>query len=301
MATKTVMDPAAPPAGYDPEAEDPLPTYITITPEIAETWLDRHNTFNREDAESTWAAYARDMARGKFNGLNGQTICFCQDPDNQWGFRLTDGQHRLMSIVESKEPIRILTVWGVPEDSQKTNDIGKIRTFAENLGLAGEAGYKILASVLRRGCLWEVGQYMANSGRLKPTHEEMWDFLTAHPELREHVIWGNKNAKATGLAGSVAGFCRWTLVSVDAADGAWFMDRLADRDNLSAVHPINTLSKRIFSDRLETERGEARHVSDYYVALVFTAWRAYRKGTLSLKKIQMPPNGLNNETFPVPK
>lgn len=302
MATTTKnnqRDMAAPPAQFNPDAEDPLPVYITITPQIADTWLERHNTYNRQDSETSWDAYARDMKNDEFIGKNGQTICFTVDEDNPWGFRITDGQHRLMAIRKADKPIRILTVWGVPSDSQKTNDIGRLRTFAENLGLAGEQRFQTLASVLRRGCLWEVGQYMANSGNLKPTHAEMRDFLAAHPEMREHVLWGESH-RATGLAGSVNSFCRWLLVSKDAESGAWFMDRLSDRDSLPKDHPINTLSKRIFMDRLEQERGESRHSSDYYVALVFVAWRAFRENR-TLKKIQLPPGGLNNDTFPVPR
>lgn len=75
------------------------------------------------------------------------------------------------------------------------------------------------------------------------------------------------------------------------------MDRVADGAELPTGHPMLALSERI---RREREGNHGRLTTEISLALLITAWNAYRAGR-SLQKAQLPKGGLNNDTFPTPR
>lgn len=283
---------AAPPAHFHPESPDPLPVWTDVTPEVAKIWRTRFNTHNRSHSGLTSGGYTRDIATGAWNGKNGQTITFCLDP--RTGFRLVDGQHRLKGIEEGKVTVRTLILWGVPDDSQETIDMGRARKFNEQLSLGGESHSPVLGATLRRGCLWAVGGYV-KSYNLKPTRAEQLDFLAAFPQIRGDVQWGSNHKLDTGLPPTISAFARWLFRQKDDEAGRWFMDRLCDREMLPGQHPIQVLHKRILRER----NIEKRYGSDEYLALAVLAWNAFRNNKTTTK-LQMPSDGLTNDTFPLP-
>jgi hypothetical protein len=127
-----------------------------ITPELAAEWLKK-NTKNR-DVDGRKYSYARQMIEEAW-GFSGQPIIF-SDTDV-----LLDGGGRLTGVVTSNSPILSTIIYGVPEDSFKCIDCGKIRTAKDTLAaskiLANETktiqGY--VASMAKRISEWGSNRY----------------------------------------------------------------------------------------------------------------------------------------------
>ena len=261
---------------------------VVVTPEMASRWLEG-NTHNRNKREQLVSSYARDLEAGAWD-FNGETVKFAADGT------LLDGQHRLMAIVRAKKPALLLVVRGLPRSAQKTIDTGATRKFADQLAMDGEPAALTLSSILRRIALWEAG-YRGAAGSYKPTLPELEATLNRHPGARESAVYGHTNARGAGLYASQLGFAHWLLSGVDPDAAVWFLDRVADGAELPTGHPVLALRERI---RREREDSRGRLATEIALALLITAWNAYRAGR-TLQKVQLPKGGLSNDTFPIPR
>ena len=96
---------------------------VFVTPEVAKRYL-MQNTKNRKQSTRNVSFLAEQMRKGLFLE-NGESIVF-----DKYG-RLTDGQHRLFSIIKSGKSFYIPIVRGVDTDSMATYDTGKNRSAAD--------------------------------------------------------------------------------------------------------------------------------------------------------------------------
>ena len=82
--------------------------FVTVTREMAFTWLDTTDIQNRGVQQQTVHKYARRMNTGKW-AVTGETLKF--DPDGN----LIDGQHRLWGFIETNfTEMDFLVMRGVP-------------------------------------------------------------------------------------------------------------------------------------------------------------------------------------------
>lgn len=124
--------------------------WMDVTPAMAEMWL-QHNFNNRPVSLDTVRAYAREMKRGKWLPVH-QGIAFNARDE------LIDGQHRLMAVVLSKTPVKMMVTFGMPSKVQGTRmtgmdvvDRGKTRTVADQLKIQhGITGGSVLAMICAR-------------------------------------------------------------------------------------------------------------------------------------------------------
>jgi hypothetical protein len=79
---------------------------MTITPDLAREWLDKHNTHNRSLRKPRVEAYAHEMRHGNWKITN-EGIVFRSDG------RLADGQHRLHAVVLADIPVEMMVFWNV--------------------------------------------------------------------------------------------------------------------------------------------------------------------------------------------
>lgn len=288
-----------------PDPDEPTYRVVNITPELAEKWLNQ-NSHNRNLRENAVDDYARDMAAGNW-AENGESIKFARGKvlllDGQpplYGGALLDGQHRLWAISESGVTLRMLVVTGVKRGAQETMDSGRKRTLSDALTLRGEHNTVSLASILRRARMWEEEQYR-NTGAYSPTNTECLLFLERHPEARVSADIAKSLHRPTKLPSSVIGLTHWVFTQIDAADAAWFFERLGTGADLEQYHPVWTLRKK--ADDLAEEarrRGGGRVAEDVLLAYVIKAWNAYRDG-VQLKVLRFKPGGADAEKFPLPK
>ena len=97
---------------------------MTVTPEMAQRWLDNCNIGNRT-LRSGWVNYLTDEIKSGNWQVTHQGIAI----DNCG--RLLDGQHRLSAIVNSGISINILVSISVPTDAFKAMDNGVKRNMSD--------------------------------------------------------------------------------------------------------------------------------------------------------------------------
>lgn len=131
MATKTVVE---------PEIKSEV---VTLTPHEARELLDNTNTRNRPLNPNTVETYSKVIKEGRWR-VTHQGIAF--DTNGS----LLDGQHRLAAIAQAGVPVRIMMTHNVDPDEFSVIDIGRRRTPADALGVAGiEHNRNQIASVAR--------------------------------------------------------------------------------------------------------------------------------------------------------
>lgn len=131
MATKTVVD------------QDIKSEVVTLEPEQAREMLETKNTRNRPLNPNTVETYARLIKDGRWK-VTHQGIAF--DTNGA----LLDGQHRLAAIAQAGIPVRIMVTHNVDPDEFTVIDVGRRRTPADALGIAGiEHNRNQIASVAR--------------------------------------------------------------------------------------------------------------------------------------------------------
>jgi len=105
---------------------------VTITPAMAENWLNENNAANRKLREGLAEKYAADMRSGHWTECP-VPISFYDDGN------LADGQHRLFAIVESGIAQQFLVLYGLPRKAGLNLDNGAVRTLVDNARIAGNA------------------------------------------------------------------------------------------------------------------------------------------------------------------
>ena len=97
MATATLPLPTVPEAPngtHGPASlEPPTAVLTTVTPQMARDWLSQAHP-NRPVSRARVKTIARAIAAGLWQ-VNGQTLVLCPE------FRLLDGRHRCLAIVEA--------------------------------------------------------------------------------------------------------------------------------------------------------------------------------------------------------
>ena len=114
---------------------------VYITPEIAEHYLS-YNTQNRKESVKSINFLTQQMNKGLFIE-NGESIVFDKN------MKLTDGQHRLMAIINSGKSYHIPVVKGVNIKSMATYDTGKNRSAADVLSINGFKNANLLSTFIK--------------------------------------------------------------------------------------------------------------------------------------------------------
>jgi hypothetical protein len=287
MATLSVARKARQSTVVSPPA---LPTYTVemVGPDLARIWLG-YNSRNRHIKQATIAAYARDMAAGKWM-LRGDAIEFSAEP------ALLNGQHRLHAIVESGVTVPILVGRNVDEAVQAVTDTPAVRTFADQLVLASVPNAKTVAAVARRGLMWDRGIVSNVGGAYKPTHSEMAAWISRNPEVHDAAEIAVSVRSQIRLPGSVSGLAYIVFRRIDRDEANDFLGRLADGAGLPAGHPLLAFRARWIKERDLGGRVPETEI----LALLFIAWNHTRSGN-SISKLQLPKAGLTSSNFPIPR
>lgn len=239
---------------------------VNVTPALARELL-KDNTRNRNIAERTVKAYARDMAAGKWH-LNGEAIKRAEDGT------LLDGQQRLSAVVEADTAVDMVFVDGLPLEAQDTMDQGRKRTFADQLAIRGEHNVNVLAAVARRVYQWQHGDTRFGTANL-PTASELADIIAKYPGLRRSSEVGartTQNFRAT--TATVVGTAHHILGDVDQGLAAEFFALFETGANLGEGHPVLALRNRLVRDKMMAKRVPF-HLA---FALFVRAWNAHVEG-----------------------
>lgn len=279
---------------------------VSITPEMAREWLDRHDHVvqqndiagerrtggNRPIRWNDVDAYARDMTAGHWDGDNGETLKIACDGT------IPDGQHRLYACLKAQVPFRSLVVTGVAPQAQDTIDTGIKRKLSDQLMLKGEVNYTLLAALARWSWRWLRGVRIRGGASLPtPTPAEITEYIAAAPHLRDAAAFAAR-ARMTfrSMRGPVFGMAWLLFHEKDSLAANVFLERVIDGANIGVGHPAHTLRARIYRAK---ETGE-RFTEHEQLALMIIAWNAFREDR-KLTIIKFPAGGLTPKTFPEPK
>jgi hypothetical protein len=256
---------------------------VHVTPELALEWLER-NTNNRKLRTEVVAKLGRDLHAGRF-AENGDAVRF------DVAGKLADGQHRLHAIAASGTAAWLLVVSNLPETARDTVDDGAKRTMADRFAFHGEASPSTLAATVRRAILWS-RSLKEMTARYQPSTLESFEFLAAHPELRDAAAAADHYRKNCMLGASTVGLCWWLFHQISPDQCREFFDRLADGAMLPPGHPVLVLRNRLADLARRPARMPERHIA----ALTIKSWNKYRAGenVVQLKFAE-------TESFPTPK
>lgn len=295
------------PLTEEPPAEMEPARHWTITPEMAEKLLDRHDHLveqrQRMNAERDghnrpvrWArvtSSGRDMHDGQWNGRNGETIKIACDGT------IPDGQHRLHSCVVSKTPFESYIVFGVAPESQDTIDRNIKRTVRDMLDMRGETNANNLASIARWAWKWLRGVRMSGAGRglPAPSDMELVAFINADERLRAATAWAVQAHQQFNFVKVRVWGMSWLLFhGLDTIEAAVFLEQAMLGAELPATSPVWAFRQRMM--RQGDKDGKLNE--NEQMALMIVTWNAVREGR-ARPKLYLPKGGLTNANFPLPK
>jgi hypothetical protein len=213
-----------------------------ITPGDAQEMLSR-NTNNRSLRKSLVSYYAKQMKNGEWV-LNGEAIKIASDGT------LIDGQHRLDAISKSGLAQEMFVVRGLDKGSFYTIDVGKKRSHADHLKIAGikSANPGILAAAVRTVVRFDRdGVYLGFTDKMTP--QDCIDFVEKHPGLAECTYDFHQKKISPILAYSLAVALKYVFSFVDAEKSEEFFTKLQTGADLKQGSPILTLRNKIVEMR----------------------------------------------------
>lgn len=120
-------------------------TQETVTPELAQEYLQRNTDVNRTLNMSNVRKYVRDMKNGRFKTTH-QGIAFDENGN------LLDGQHRLTAVVHAGVPVDMMVTRNLPADTFSCIDRGYNRTFT-NCASISNPGDDTMSRAMRDGVM----------------------------------------------------------------------------------------------------------------------------------------------------
>jgi len=171
----------------------------TITPEIAEEYLQRNIENNRKIKPKAIANYARDIKTGKWQ-LSHQGIAF-----NQSG-NLIDGQNRLRAIIKAGIPTEIYVTYDVPDETT-IQDRGVPRSTSDVLRMSG-----MQSAASTTNGVAAVNFLFSNAGRVNISDDCRQSFIKENEELLSKAVnicaRGSQNSNVCKKACNIAAaFC----------------------------------------------------------------------------------------------
>lgn len=249
----------------------------TVTPRMAKDWLKR-NVRNRKLRATMVAAYARDMASGRWQ-LTGEAIKF--DTSDA----LADGQHRLAAVVESGCSVDMLIVRGVAPESQSVMDSGAKRSASDALTLVGAKNPTVLSAAARYA-LREPAAGLVSEKVPNPTNSEIADFIATTPGIHHAAELAQHYYPSFDAPPSVLAVCWMRFSDIDLEAAAQFFSAVANNATDGVGDPRSALIRRLANARRSNERLS----QTVYLSMIFRAWNAWRTGT-SLGKLQTENRG----------
>lgn len=259
---------------------------LSVSPKLAQTWLDSVNTRNRSINPRRVDEHARAMAAGTWV-ISNDAIAF----DNEG--QLINGQHRLSAIVKSNTTQMFVVIEGADPEDQNIMDSGMARRAGQQLHIAGWKNGSTVAAISRVLLRWNTGSMLTG---YRPTIQEIALFAAAWPtRLEVSTEHAMRVCRRIELTRALVGALAFTAYGLAAAEPerltveqvAEFFQLLETGANMPADHPVMVLRDRATRYRRERiKQSEAAQLYD----LVRT-WNAYRKGE-RYGKLQQPPNGV---------
>jgi len=241
----------------------------TVTPEAAAALIQRSEKAaltQRSLSEKHVRGLAKIMKAGNWR-VNGESIKLSSDGG------IVDGQHRLHAVVRAGVPIDIYVIRGIDPQVFDSIDRGKMRSFADILGISGEVNARVLGTAAGWLVAYIDRQMLA---RFTRSPQEIIDCVEEYPGLRDSVEISTHFRKHGKLVSSgLLSFCHLVFGAQDTKNPTDFFQALYEGTGLERGDPILVLR-----DRLQVNSGKriGRLQSIDILALTFKAWRMHEQG-----------------------
>jgi hypothetical protein len=244
---------------------------VEVTPAIATRWLAL-NQGNRTPSRSKIKRFALAMRMGRWT-LNGETVKFSISG------RLIDGQSRLMAVQAAAVPVTLEIRAGLPDEAQKSMDIGELRKGTHTLEMMGENHPIVLAPALKLVWLYERGMFGGNRyGRSHVMENyDVGPMIEKHAGLKASVGWvvSEGHGLSKVMTTPLAAFFHYLFGGIDKELRDHFFDGLSEGIGLTKKSPVYHLRERLLEDRAKRIQGSRKFE---HRAMVIKAWNACRVG-----------------------
>jgi hypothetical protein len=237
----------------------------TITPTMAQKFLDEQSTRQRRKREKTHASYARDMSRGNWEDT--------AEPLTSNGHgQMCDGQHRCQAIVDSGKPQRLWVARGLTKSAADCIDTGVVRTLGDVFNRDGVQNYNHVAHAVKVLHALRQQSMRAYKDRF-PNHLGL-KILRSNRKIAEYVhelLAGDKLISVGVLGGVYAHAAAITSERIAKS----FCMPLADGTNLDRSSVLYKTRRKFHSWRV----GEGSVGREVRLMVVIKAWNAIRSNT----------------------
>lgn len=234
---------------------------VLVTPEVAERWLaTRSEEQKRRFRRSVAMKYAAAMKALRWS-IHGDSIDFDSDG------RLSNGQHRLVAIIESGLPQTFVVVEGVAPKAFAKRDRSYGRTPGQILKMDGFTNGDALANAAAILWLEETGR-LGGGWTERPDADLILEIVERNPGLEEAVSRANMTATALYMSRGLAGWAYFKFSRIDETLAEEFFQNLKTGVGLSEGDPALVLRNRLLSMRASRSRLQVRDVA----VLLVRAW-----------------------------
>ena len=253
---------------------------MTVTPALAQRWLEKNHPSNRPVAWRRVEAFANDMRMGAWK-LTHQGICFDAE-----GY-LIDGQHRLQAVVNADVAVPMLVVRNRLGTYHDPIDRVGPRSVATIMGMTTRDVSSLnTLRMLEAGCKVFSPMTLAEADAVIVRHQEAWEEIRKIP---------NRNK----LTGPVVAAIMWAL-PCGRERALEFMHRTATGEMIGRGNPIFAFrSWRERNNRLDqwetalaTLNCLRHYLTESPLASVYTSvagYRAFCSKRRALKIANTPP------------
>jgi len=228
-----------------------------IDSDTASKWLGCNTENYRKPNDRHVNNLCRDIVNDQFSFTNA-SIAF------DAGGNLVDGQHRLLAVVKSGQPIVSLVVRNMPNGSaaNPSIDSGKNRSCAVHLQNHGIQYATEVASVIR--CL--AAFHRGVKERTTITNVELALIASKHDDIAESVVQCRsvKNVATVKILGSWF----WIAKQENEVLASHCLDVLKGDVSESTLHPFNKLREVCLKDRASSKKMPPSVILNYF----FSAW-----------------------------
>lgn len=254
----------------------PFAEVATIDAKLATLILQRNPADeNRKLSLETVAKYAADMAAGRWQGMNGQTIVISKD-----GY-LNDGQHRLNAVIEAEAAIPFTIVFGADRNTRLTLDQNKTRTSGDYLGMHGVKYPNEVAAIATLLHGYETKSITSGVGRgtlktqMRPTKALLHSYALKHlPDIEKalEIINGVGVRRITTYSRMAAAAVILGRAS-SWEEAERFLTTVIEGEHLGKTNPAYAVRERLIGERIAGVVPVMRTLE-----IIFRGWNAHRRG-----------------------
>lgn len=243
-----------------------------ITPKQARIWLEAMHARQRPVAASRVNVYAADMKTGRWL-QTGESIKFDREGD------LLDGQHRLRAIIEAGVTIEMLVIRGLPRESFKAIDTGKVRSGGDALVIEGIDGgvAKIAATASSLSQQYGAGLIPGSRGGMqgRVSNSDLIEFIRENPAILDAARFVHTHAgKAMPMSEAQMTWACFEARQVDETAADLFILDLITGSGLVGNDPVLALREMLLANRTARRKLDLTLI----LAAVVKAWNKRRKG-----------------------